>query len=481
MEEITEEVTGTTAEMAKEASEAVEGAIEKAEDAIEDAEFTDLPKDEDAAQPEPEAKESTANVEETVTASETAEADASQDASSQDQPDEAKSSGDEEPKPEDQETTEAAAEDGAQPDQSEGTSAEAEPTTDAEDIPPELEEAAAVATVEPALEQRPSPLAAMLPLVAGGVIAGAIGFFAGRYYDEFNAPEVVGPTAEDNAAALSEQTARLDSIESTLGEVAARDIGGEISEAVGPVGVAVTDVSTRVDGLSGALSSLSERVETIALRPTATGIEADEFDEALGEFRTQLQSTIDQAQAEIDKARSEAETISEQAFAAEQSALVRSAWSQIETALESGAAYREPLDELQSVLDAPVPELLAANADDGIPQLATLQQDFPAVARSALDASIRTSSNEGGAVDKFTSFLRVQAGVRSLAPREGDDPDAVLSRAEAALKSGDVSATLEELKALPEAGQAALTDWAGAATTRLDVLGAAAEFADTLQ
>ncbi len=474
MDEVAETVTDTTAELASDASETAESAVEAADDIIEDAEFTDLPKEADADPVSSDVTDPVPDGDDAPVEDDPSTADSTNEVSSESQPEEVQASSDDDPMPTDEDRVEAATDSDVPPELDQET------VTDAEDLPPDLEEAAAVAAAEPAPE-RPSAFVAMLPLLLGGVIAGAIGFFAGRYYDEFNTPEVAGPTAEDNAAALSEQTARLDSIESTLGEVAARDIGGEISEAVAPVGVAVTDVSTRVDGLTGALSSLSERVETIALRPTATGIEADEFDDALGEFRTQLQSTIDQAQAEIDKARSEAETISEQAFAAEQSALVQSAWSQIETALESGAAYREPLDELQSVLEIPVPELLTAHADDGIPQLSALQQEFPTVARTALDASIRTSSDEGGAVDKFTSFLRVQAGVRSLAPREGDDPDAVLSRAEAALKSGDVSATLEEIKTLPEAGQAALTDWAGAAMTRLDVLGAASEFADTLQ
>lgn len=437
------------------------------EDVIEDAEFTDLPKEEtpedqeSGVQPLEEADSIEAQSEADI--GEAGEALSSEEASEGSDGGEAA----EVPADADSEVIEVSSDDVISDPKDDQT----------EDQPVEP---AAIVPTQPPPDNTPA-FASVLPLLAGGLIAGAIGFFAGRYYDAANAPEVVGPTPDENAAALSEQTARLDSLEASLAEVSARDIGGEIDEAVAPVGVAVTDVSTRIDGLSGALSSLSERVETIALRPTATGIEADEFDDALSEFRTQLQSTIDQAQAEIDKARTQAETISEQAFAAEQSALVRSAWSQIETALQSGAPYREPLDELSSVLDTPVPELLASSADTGVVQLATLQQEFPPAAREALDASIRTTSSDGNAVDKFTSFLRVQAGVRSLAPREGDDPDAVLSRAEAALMSGDVSTALEEVQALPEAGQGALTDWTSAARMRLDVLGAASDFAATLQ
>jgi hypothetical protein len=57
------------------------------------------------------------------------------------------------------------------------------------------------------------------------------------------------------------------------------------------------------------------------------------------------------------------------------------------------------------------------------------------------------------------SFLRSQTGARSLTPREGDDPDAVLSRAEAILAEGRPADTLTELAALPPEGQAAMTEW----------------------
>jgi len=74
----------------------------------------------------------------------------------------------------------------------------------------------------------------------------------------------------------------------------------------------------------------------------------------------------------------------------------------------------------------------------------------------------------------------VQTGVRSLEPREGNDPDAVLSRAEAAVRAGDLGAALDEITALPDPGQAALADWAATAQTRADALGAMADVADML-
>ena len=59
---------------------------------------------------------------------------------------------------------------------------------------------------------------------------------------------------------------------------------------------------------------------------------------------------------------------------------------------------------------------------------------------------------------------------RSLTPKDGNDPDAILSRAEAAIGSGDLNMALSELANLPEPARDAMTDWLGDAQIRLSVL-----------
>jgi len=70
------------------------------------------------------------------------------------------------------------------------------------------------------------------------------------------------------------------------------------------------------------------------------------------------------------------------------------------------------------------------------------------------------------------AFLQDQLGVRSVAPKDGNDADAVLSRAEAALKAGDLASAFAELDALPSEGQAEMTDWIALATRRAQALDA---------
>ncbi|NBR91063.1 MAG: hypothetical protein EBS68_14355, partial [Rhodobacteraceae bacterium] len=67
---------------------------------------------------------------------------------------------------------------------------------------------------------------------------------------------------------------------------------------------------------------------------------------------------------------------------------------------------------------------------------------------------------------------------RSLAPKEGSDADAVLSRVEAALRDGRMNDALAEVETLPEVARVEMTGWLQLATERatalsaLDALGA---------
>ena len=77
-----------------------------------------------------------------------------------------------------------------------------------------------------------------------------------------------------------------------------------------------------------------------------------------------------------------------------------------------------------------------------------------------------------GTGDQLRAFLRDQLGTRSLTPRDGDDPDAILSRAEAAVKSGELDAALGEIDNLPDSGKAVLEEWTVKAVARKDALSA---------
>jgi hypothetical protein len=87
---------------------------------------------------------------------------------------------------------------------------------------------------------------------------------------------------------------------------------------------------------------------------------------------------------------------------------------------------------------------------------------------------------EAGEIGRGEAFLRTQLGTRSLEPQEGDDPDAILSRTEFALNNGRIAEALDELSAMPDAAQPAMTDWIDRAQTRLAALEAGSALAQDL-
>ncbi|MGE4327554.1 MAG: COG4223 family protein, partial [Pseudodonghicola sp.] len=161
---------------------------------------------------------------------------------------------------------------------------------------------------------------------------------------------------------------------------------------------------------------------------------------------------------------------------AAQLAANRTALAELRAALDSGAGYENLLTELRSG-GVTIPDALAATAKDGVVTLAALRDGFAPAARDALAAA---RAQAKGTDRSLTAFLQRQLGARSVAPREGADPDAILSRAEAALTAGNLSAALTEVDSLPEAARAALADWSALAHLRANAIAAADTLAQSL-
>lgn len=184
-------------------------------------------------------------------------------------------------------------------------------------------------------------------------------------------------------------------------------------------------------------------------------------------------SAAAQAEADLAAAREEAERLEQEALAAAEAAEARAALNRIATAVETGAPFADAL----AGLNADLPAALNDAAEAGVATTADLVADFPAAARAALaTARAEGVSDDAGGLG---GFLRSQFDVRSTTPQEGDGPDAVLSRAEGAMKEGRVADALAELEALPEVARAELTDWTARAQERSDVLDALATLSET--
>jgi hypothetical protein len=87
-------------------------------------------------------------------------------------------------------------------------------------------------------------------------------------------------------------------------------------------------------------------------------------------------------------------------------------------------------------------------------------------------ATARSEGVSGEETTGFGAFMRNQFDVRSTTPQEGDGADAVLSRAEAAVRAGRLSDALAEISALPEVVRAEMSDWLAQAESRADAIAA---------
>ncbi|MCU0911714.1 MAG: hypothetical protein MUE98_10340 [Rhodobacteraceae bacterium] len=289
------------------------------------------------------------------------------------------------------------------------------------------------------------------------------------------------------ASELAELRAAVESAPAPAG-------GGE--EALARVDALERDLSARIESLAAELASLSAGVEVLDGRigqvevrpPVMEGGAAEATAEAIAELRAALDAerasmdaAIAEARGRIDAATAEAEALREAATASQQATLARAAYSRLTAALDAGGPFGGALADLGEVAGVDLPPELVDAAETGVPTIDALRRSFPDAARAALNAAVRAGVDaEAGAMERIGAFLRAQTGARSITPREGADPDAVLSRAEAALADGRLEDTLSLIDTLPEPAQAEMAAWRAAAEQRRAALAAASALSAAL-
>jgi hypothetical protein len=327
----------------------------------------------------------------------------------------------------------------------------------------------------------------MWPAVFGGVIAALVGFIAGRgdQLDRYlpasmQRPAVDLTAIEAETAVLAQAdetlTERISSLEALperlapLDELPARL---EALEAREPASGAPADLVETLSGLKASVDALADRVAALESRPVPSQDEG-----ASSEELAALQQAMEAQQAEIAALAAKAEEAEAKAASEAQRILARAALTRVITAVDSGAAFSPALEDLEQAAPVEVPDPLRKAAEAGVPTMAQLQDSFPDAARAGLGAA-RADVPQAEA-QSITGFLRRQLNVRSITPREGDDPDAILSRAEAAVRAGDLKTALSEMEGLPEPARTAMSDWIDAASARTAAQDAAGQLADSL-
>lgn len=318
------------------------------------------------------------------------------------------------------------------------------------------------------------------PLVLGGIVAAALGF--GAAYVGF------GQQGPDLTTELSE---RLSSLEA---EVAMLPTAmPDLSPLESSVAAVQSDLASQIAEISQSIdtqiAAFDERLTGIERAPSVDGTLAEsaiasweqELDMLRAEIAAQqgrMQEIATSAQSELDATRAAAQEVEQNAVMAAQQAVARAALARVQVALDSGTPFDSALADLADS-GIEVPDTLTSIALDGVPTIAMLRDDFPAAARAALSAA-RSEGLADSNANSLTAFFRNQLDVRSVVPKEGDDPDAILSRAEAALADNRLTDALAEVASLPEVARGEMSAWMGLAETRASAMSTVESLAQTL-
>jgi hypothetical protein len=360
----------------------------------------------------------------------------------------------------------------------------------------------ALAEPAPGVSPPPPPArrggGAFLGTVLGGILAAAAGFGLARVVPG-------GWPLQDNSALEAQIKAQADTLAdltAQLADLAARPVGtasDDLAALKADLEQRLADAPAAIDPaplIAGAtqkieamIAALDTRLTEIELRPVGTGGAASSaalaaYDRQLQELRAQIaaqsgqgsdvaaqiEAVAAEAKAQLAAAAQDAERLKAEAEAAARAATEGAALGRIRAALEAGGPYTGAVADL-TALGTEMPADIAGFAETGVPTLTDLQRSFPAVARDALAAALRAQTPTGWG-DRITAFLRTQTGARSLSPREGTDPDAIMSRAEARLADGDIAATLAELGTLPDPAKEVLAPWVADAEARQKAIAA---------
>ena len=379
------------------------------------------------------------------------------------------------------------------------------------------------ALAEPASGAAPAPPprrraggGAFTGMVLGGILAAAAGFGLARVVPggwplrDNSALEAQIKAQADALAAMNAQLEAqiatqadaLEALNAQLADLAARPAGTDFDEIAALKAdlekrlsdlPAVTDpaplIARQTERIEALIAALDSRLTQIELRPAGAGGAAPAsalaaYERQLQDLRAQIaaqntqksdaaariEAIAAETKAQLAAATQEAERLKAGAQATARAATIAAALGRIRAALEAGGPYGGAVEDLTAA-GVQVPADIANPAGSGVPTLTDLQRSFPALARDALTAALRAQTATGWG-DRIAAFLRTQTGARSLSPREGNDPDAILSRAEGQLAKGDIAASLAELGTLPAPAKDILAPWVADATARLKAIAA---------
>lgn len=292
-------------------------------------------------------------------------------------------------------------------------------------------------------------------------------------------PAAVETQAQDAVDSLRGDLAgQIDALRQQLSGAAAGDVGDRVGRLETAVAGATTELATLKGQIETSAAGLSagaqEGLDTYRAELEGVKAEVGRLSGEVSGLGARFDAAEKAAEARASDAEQKAAAVEQTATAERDRAAMIADLAAVRAALASGAPYAEPIARLAQDGAVTVPPGLAAAAESGVETPAELRASFGPAAHAAIRASIEAGAGEG-LMARARAFLDAQVASRSLTPQEGASPDAVLSRAEDALKRDDVAAALADTEQLPSEAKAALGEWMAAARRRADAVAGLAE------
>ncbi|REJ70930.1 MAG: hypothetical protein DWQ15_03460 [Proteobacteria bacterium] len=309
----------------------------------------------------------------------------------------------------------------------------------------------------------------VLPLVVAGFICAGLGFGAAILSQPSNP---IWPVHPDMAQFRDETTGQITGIDTRLNALAGRLI--DVDQR--PVGdVFQSDLDELTTGFDQRFLEIASQLENFDKRLAAlekSTIESAIPDELVAQYQDEvkrLKETLEAQRESLQQFMSEtAETANEVTQRAKDT-VARGILAQIRAAIDAGGPFDSAIKEFDEQVGEVLPNQLRSLAEEGVQTYQELRDSFAEAARSALNAA-RDELNESEGFAGIGNYLRKQFQARSVKPKAGDDADAVLSRAEQALRENDLNGALNELDALPDAARDQMQPWIDQARERQDAL-----------
>ena len=335
-----------------------------------------------------------------------------------------------------------------------------------------------------AAAQSAAPILSWPVLAAGGAGVAATLCIVGLFW------LLGGQTQDDNTPALN---ARLATVEQQIRDLAARpqpaaadpralaELAASVSKletiAAAPRPAAADPaLALRVAALETALRPLADlapRVDAIAAAQKNMPPSPPATDQADVAALTARITALEQAEKAIEQRVARPAT-----GGADQAGRAAFVAVALRAAVERGDPFAQELSAAKALAsDAAMLAPLEPFAATGVPRSAALARELSQVTTPMLNAA--GPARESGILDRLQQNAERLVRIRPINEGAGDEPSAVVARAEVKAAHGDIAGALVEVARLPDAMRAPAQAWIRKAEMQIAALAAARRFAET--